>query len=252
MWFILSEEDKASDTALEYWFRAADLDCDGSITPSEMWHFYEEQMKRLEGLSQEPVLFEDVLCQLHDMLQPAKEGAYTLADLKRTKPQSGLLFNTLFNLHKFLAFENRDPFALRAEAQGEDGSSSEWDRFARAEYLRLAVEDEPDDMQVCGGGLGDGRGGAGHLCVRVERMLCGCPTGNRKGHSHMCVRDAERMSRLLGIVKGAAKGHTHQLQLQQHLLPQHLPAAAPAGVCVQLQAAHTQLTTRSLASHNPL
>jgi hypothetical protein len=39
------------------------------ITPSEMWHFYEEQMKRLEGLSQEPVLFEDVLCQLHDMLQ---------------------------------------------------------------------------------------------------------------------------------------------------------------------------------------
>lgn len=39
------------------------------ITPSEMWHFYEEQMKRLEGLNQEPVLFEDVLCQLHDMLQ---------------------------------------------------------------------------------------------------------------------------------------------------------------------------------------
>jgi hypothetical protein len=34
-----------------------------------MWHFYEEQMKRLEGLNQEPVLFEDVLCQLHDMLQ---------------------------------------------------------------------------------------------------------------------------------------------------------------------------------------
>lgn len=49
--------------------RCADLDCDGVITPSEMWHFYEEQMKRLEGLNQEPVLFEDVLCQLHDMLQ---------------------------------------------------------------------------------------------------------------------------------------------------------------------------------------
>lgn len=43
------------------------------ITPSEMWHFYEEQMKRLEGLSQEPVLFEDVLCQLHDMLQVGKQ-----------------------------------------------------------------------------------------------------------------------------------------------------------------------------------
>ena len=43
-----------------------------------MWFFYEEQLKRLEGLSQEPVLFEDVLCQLHDMLAPAVEGAYTL------------------------------------------------------------------------------------------------------------------------------------------------------------------------------
>lgn len=52
VWFILSEEDKTTDTAIEYWFRCADLDCDGVITPSEMWHFYEEQMKRLEGLSQ--------------------------------------------------------------------------------------------------------------------------------------------------------------------------------------------------------
>ena len=30
VWFILSEEDKTTDTAAEYWFRCADLDCDGS------------------------------------------------------------------------------------------------------------------------------------------------------------------------------------------------------------------------------
>ncbi|KAF6241961.1 hypothetical protein COO60DRAFT_1607887 [Scenedesmus sp. NREL 46B-D3] len=149
VWFILSEEDKTTETAMEYWFRCADLDCDGVITPSEMWHFYEEQMKRLEGLSQEPVLFEDVLCQLHDMLQPAHEGCYTLADVRRTRPQSSLLFNTLFNLHKFMAYENRDPFALRAEQMGDEGQVlSDWDRFARGEYLRLAVEEEPEDMQV--------------------------------------------------------------------------------------------------------
>lgn len=53
------------------------------------------------------MLFEDVLCQLHDMLQPAREGCYTLADVRRTRPQSSLLFNTLFNLHKFMAYENR-------------------------------------------------------------------------------------------------------------------------------------------------
>lgn len=149
VWFILSEEDKTNDTALEYWFRCVDLDCDGVITPSEMWYFYEEQMKRLEATRQEPVLFEDVLCQLHDMLQPSEEGSYTLVDLRRVRPQSGLLFNTLFNLHKFLAFENRDPFALRAEALGEDGQSlGDWDRFARVEYHRLAVEEEPEEMQV--------------------------------------------------------------------------------------------------------
>ena len=33
-------------------------------------YFYEEQLHRMECLSQEPVLFEDVLCQMHDMIQP--------------------------------------------------------------------------------------------------------------------------------------------------------------------------------------
>lgn len=67
----------------------------------------------MECLSQEPVLFEDVLCQMHDMIQPAKEGCFTLADLKRHKQLAGTLFNMLFNLHKFIAFETRDPFLAR-------------------------------------------------------------------------------------------------------------------------------------------
>jgi hypothetical protein len=37
---------------------------------------------------------------------------------------------------------------MRAEAMGEDGQLTDWDRFASVEYLRLAVEDEPDEMQV--------------------------------------------------------------------------------------------------------
>lgn len=56
-------------------------------------------------------------------------------DLKRTRPQSSLLFNAMFNLHKFLAFENRDPFASRAEA-GELAGLTDWDKFARQEYFR--------------------------------------------------------------------------------------------------------------------
>lgn len=65
--------------------RCVDLDGNGIICPGEMLQFYEEQMRRLEGLQAEPVVFEDVLCQLHDMLQPKKAGAYTLSDLKRTR-----------------------------------------------------------------------------------------------------------------------------------------------------------------------
>ncbi len=56
-------------------------------------------------------------------------------DLRNKKPQSGLLFNALFNLDKFLKFENRDPFAMRAEA-GEFAGLTEWDKFAKIEYYR--------------------------------------------------------------------------------------------------------------------
>ena len=67
----------------------------------------------MELMSQEPVLFEDVLCQMHDMLQPAQEGVFTLRDLKRNRHLAGTLFNILFNLNKFVAFETRDPFVVR-------------------------------------------------------------------------------------------------------------------------------------------
>lgn len=67
----------------------------------------------MECLAQEPVLFEDVLCQLHDMIQPEKEGSFTLRDLKRSRSLAGTLFNILFNLNKFIAFETRDPFVIR-------------------------------------------------------------------------------------------------------------------------------------------
>ena len=47
------------------------------------------------------------------MVQPAKEGSFTLRDLKRQRPLAGTLFNILFNLNKFIAFETRDPFIIR-------------------------------------------------------------------------------------------------------------------------------------------
>ena len=58
------------------------------------------------------MLFEDILCQMTDMLTPEKEGRITLRDLKRCK-LAGNFFNVLFNLNKFIAFETRDPFTIR-------------------------------------------------------------------------------------------------------------------------------------------
>jgi Ca2+-binding EF-hand superfamily protein len=36
VWFILSEEDKTTETSLEYWFRCVDLNGDGKLTPDEL------------------------------------------------------------------------------------------------------------------------------------------------------------------------------------------------------------------------
>ena len=106
-WFVLSEEDKTNPRALEYWLRVVDLDGDGVIRPREMLHFYEEQVQRMECLNQEPVLWEDVLCQMMDILQPEVDGQVSITDLKNSK-LSGTFFNVLFNLNKFIAFESRD------------------------------------------------------------------------------------------------------------------------------------------------
>jgi len=142
VWFILSEEDKSSALSLEYWFTCIDLDFDNRIVASEMRYFYEEQLHRMECLSQEPVLFEDILCQLSDMVKPDKEGVFSLQDLKGCK-LAGNFFNILFNLNKFIAFETRDPFLIRQER--EDPHLTEWDRFARTEYVRLSMEEEGED-----------------------------------------------------------------------------------------------------------
>ena len=124
---------------LEYWFRCVDLDGDSELSPSECAFFYEEQLQRMECLSQEPVLFEDILCQMCDMLKPAENGKITLRDLRRCK-LAGNFFNVLFNLNKFIAFETRDPVLIRQER--EEPHLTEWDRFARQEYIRLSMEEE--------------------------------------------------------------------------------------------------------------
>ncbi|KAL6214514.1 hypothetical protein ACLB2K_013948 [Fragaria x ananassa] len=142
VYFMLSEEDKSCEPSLEYWFKCIDLDGNGVLTRNELQFFYEEQLHRMECMAQEPVLFEDILCQIVDMIGPEKEDYFTLKDLKGCK-LSGNFFNILFNLNKFIAFESRDPFLIRQER--EDPSLTEWDRFAHREYIRLSMEEDGEN-----------------------------------------------------------------------------------------------------------
>jgi serine/threonine-protein phosphatase 2A regulatory subunit B'' len=152
VYFILSEEDKSSEPSLEYWFKCIDLDGNGILTSNEMQFFYEEQLHRMECMAQEPVLFEDILCQMIDMIGPENESFFTLRDLKRCK-LSGNIFNILFNLNKFMAFETRDPFLIRQER--ENPTLTEWDRFAHREYIRLSMEEDGEDASNGSGDVWD-------------------------------------------------------------------------------------------------
>ncbi|XP_028114801.1 serine/threonine protein phosphatase 2A regulatory subunit B''beta-like [Camellia sinensis] len=148
VYFILSEEDKSSGPSLEYWFKCIDLDGNRILTRNEMQFFYEEQLHRMECMAQEPVLFEDILCQIVDMIGPENDSYFTLHDLKGNK-LSGSVFNILFNLNKFMAFETRDPFLIRQER--ENPNLTEWDRFAHREYIRLSMEEDAEDASIGSG-----------------------------------------------------------------------------------------------------
>nr|CAB3449166.1 unnamed protein product [Digitaria exilis] len=87
-----------------------------------------------------------------DRIFSENEGYLTLKDFRRCK-LSGHFFNILFNLNKFMAFEARDPFLIRQ--MREEPSLTDWDRFARREYVRLAMEEDGEDASNASGDVWD-------------------------------------------------------------------------------------------------
>lgn len=145
IWFCLSEEDKTSDTAIDYWFRCIDLDGDGLITMFDMEYFYREQLHRMESFGHEPVQIKDILCQLLDMINPnMNPPVIRRRDLKRCR-LAGNFFNVLFNLNKFFAIEARDPLQIRQEHATPE--LTDWDRFAALEYLRLSADEDGEEEE---------------------------------------------------------------------------------------------------------
>jgi Ca2+-binding EF-hand superfamily protein len=139
VYFCLSEEDKNSLAAKRYWFNVVDIDEDGVISGHEMEYFFEEQIARFEELAGDELKYEDMLCQMLDMFVPTlshKQGI-TFADIRDCETAEHF-FNMLFNAQKFWAFEHRDPFGEHQQRQAVEKTA--WDRFARAEYDRMAQE----------------------------------------------------------------------------------------------------------------
>ena len=66
---------------------------------------------------------------MQDMLHPEVPECFTLRDLRRGRTLAGAMFNILFNLGKFVAYETRDPFVVRQE-KAEEPEATEWDRCA--------------------------------------------------------------------------------------------------------------------------
>uniref|UniRef100_A0A1A8UJH3 Protein phosphatase 2, regulatory subunit B'', alpha n=1 Tax=Nothobranchius furzeri TaxID=105023 RepID=A0A1A8UJH3_NOTFU len=145
VWFIISEEDKKNPTSIEYWFRCMDVDGDGVLSMYELEYFYEEQCERMERMGIEPLPFQDLLCQMLDLVKPESTGKITLSDLKRCR-MAHIFFDTFFNLEKYLDHEQRDPFAVQKDIGSECPEPSDWDKYASEEYEILVAEETANEQ----------------------------------------------------------------------------------------------------------
>jgi len=148
IFFMLSEEDKANEISIRYWFSCIDVDGDLMLNNMEMRSFYAVQLHRMQCMGHEIVPFEDMLCQMIDMVKPDREDYLVPEDFLKAEcaQVSGALFDALFNLNKYLQFEQRDPFMERQKR--EDEFDTDWDRFACIDYNRLAMEEEAREEEA--------------------------------------------------------------------------------------------------------
>ncbi|KYQ91106.1 hypothetical protein DLAC_08012 [Tieghemostelium lacteum] len=140
VWFILSEEDKNSETSIEFWFKCIDMDCDGILSLFEMEFFYEEQKQRLDYLNLDPPVFKDLICQILDMVKPNSMDRITLGDLKKSR-MAGYLFNVLFNITKFLQQESKESISF------DQTPMADWHNFALHEYEKALAEETSSSYQ---------------------------------------------------------------------------------------------------------
>ncbi|KAI3631781.1 hypothetical protein MIR68_010254 [Amoeboaphelidium protococcarum] len=124
LWFMLSEEDKTSATAMEYWFRVIDLDGDGVISLYELEQFWRHQESKLYFETMMNFDFRDIVCVVLDLLQissfsSGSEGTnscqITLKDLRRDPVGTSKFLDHFINRKKLLERESSSGFKLYRE-----------------------------------------------------------------------------------------------------------------------------------------
>ncbi|KAJ8659072.1 hypothetical protein O0I10_005110 [Lichtheimia ornata] len=151
IWFLLSEVDKATPMAIEYWFRCLDTDGDGILSAYELEQFWREQEAR------------------NDLIQPRVRGQFRLQDLKRNGFLAERFFDTFLNFDRFQIHESYQG-SIRAKRKEEmerrqrihDGELieesllpifddslgffmiSDWWEYAEIEYQQLLLSEQGD------------------------------------------------------------------------------------------------------------
>ena len=86
--------------------------------------------------------FENVVCQMVDLLKPKEGIMFRVEDFLKQKGECGVFLNFLTNLNKLVAYEQRDAYQIRSEKM-ENPDYTEWERFVKPEYRR--IESNADD-----------------------------------------------------------------------------------------------------------
>ncbi|KAI8620183.1 hypothetical protein BC830DRAFT_1100636 [Chytriomyces sp. MP71] len=131
--FILSVEEKTSDSALDYWFRVLDLDGDGVLSLLELETFWEHQHMRLP----EQYTVFDFFSLILDLIRPSATSL-TLMDLKRNRNAAALFLDFLLDSRKHIENIRRSTdvgFRLRDEIWAEDEEAGKAPSIAFSDSL---------------------------------------------------------------------------------------------------------------------
>ncbi|KAI8981587.1 hypothetical protein BDF20DRAFT_911862 [Mycotypha africana] len=142
IWFFLSEIDKSTPVAIEYWFRCMDSDGDGIITTFDLLEYWAEQDRRLRAtmldyLNEEYIHFDDLIRQMNDLILPKTPGQFCLSDLKKNGIIAERFFDTFLNLEKFQLHDSSQNL-IRISIQAEKEKR-------RRQLLLLQTRKEKED-----------------------------------------------------------------------------------------------------------